>query len=336
VARAWCRATLPTVSRTFALNIQLLSGSMRDAVRIAYLLCRVADTIEDAWPGDHGEIQRRFEQLIVAVHGDAVAACALASGAAALEGRASEAHAALVHALPTVLRCFAELDAGDRADIAEAVSIMARGMARYAGRAAERAHGDSALVAYLDDERELRDYCWVVAGCVGVMLTRLHVRRAGAHRDDAAQLALAPLVGEGLQLTNILLDWPTDVRAGRCHLPASWLAEAGLTTADLAGGTSTSAIALARRLEGLARDALSHVPEYVATIPARFVRYRQFCLWPALWAEASLDVARATPGFPLGPQRPKLPRRRLARLALASLVRGHTARDVGRLFAMPR
>jgi farnesyl-diphosphate farnesyltransferase len=138
-ARAWCRATLPTVSRTFALNIRLLSGSMRDAVRIAYLLCRVADTIEDAWPGDRGEIERRFEQLIVAVHGDAVAACALASGAAALEGRASEAHAALVHALPTVLRCFAELDAGDRADIAEAVSIMARGMGPLC-RPRRRAH----------------------------------------------------------------------------------------------------------------------------------------------------------------------------------------------------
>jgi hypothetical protein len=119
-------------------------------------------------------------------------------------------------------------------------------------------------------------------------------------------------------------------------VPASWLAEAGLTTADLVGGTSTSAIALARRLEGLARDALSRVPDYVATIPARFVRYRQFCLWPALWAEASLDVARATPGFPLGLERPKLPRPELARLALASLVRGHTARDVRGLFATPR
>ena len=42
-AREFCRRTLPRVSRTFALNIELLSGSLRDAVRVAYLLCRAAD-----------------------------------------------------------------------------------------------------------------------------------------------------------------------------------------------------------------------------------------------------------------------------------------------------
>ena len=38
---------LPLVSRTFAMTIPLLPQSLRLSVTNAYLLCRVADTIED-------------------------------------------------------------------------------------------------------------------------------------------------------------------------------------------------------------------------------------------------------------------------------------------------
>jgi len=45
--RAFCQAALPRVSRTFALSIEGLPETLRDAVRAAYLLCRVVDTVED-------------------------------------------------------------------------------------------------------------------------------------------------------------------------------------------------------------------------------------------------------------------------------------------------
>src|SRR5437879_6584962 len=45
--RGFCEAMLPRVSRTFALSIQALPSSLRDAVTVAYLLCRIVDTIED-------------------------------------------------------------------------------------------------------------------------------------------------------------------------------------------------------------------------------------------------------------------------------------------------
>src|SRR5689334_14852294 len=49
-AAAFCQAILPAVSRTFALGIRALPGALGQAVLDAYLLCRVADTVEDA-PG---------------------------------------------------------------------------------------------------------------------------------------------------------------------------------------------------------------------------------------------------------------------------------------------
>ena len=44
---AYQEHALPGVSRTFALTIPELPGDLRRVVTNAYLLCRIADTIED-------------------------------------------------------------------------------------------------------------------------------------------------------------------------------------------------------------------------------------------------------------------------------------------------
>ncbi|MGH7690424.1 MAG: squalene/phytoene synthase family protein, partial [Gemmatimonadaceae bacterium] len=46
-ALRFSREILPSVSRTFALSIRVLPGQLGAAVNCAYLLCRIADTIED-------------------------------------------------------------------------------------------------------------------------------------------------------------------------------------------------------------------------------------------------------------------------------------------------
>src|SRR5690242_10799975 len=43
----FAREILPAVSRTFALSIRVLPGELGRAVLAAYLLCRIADTLED-------------------------------------------------------------------------------------------------------------------------------------------------------------------------------------------------------------------------------------------------------------------------------------------------
>ena len=54
---SFCRTQLPRVSRTFALNIPLLPAPLDLAVTVAYLLCRIADTVEDEAPGAvHGAL----------------------------------------------------------------------------------------------------------------------------------------------------------------------------------------------------------------------------------------------------------------------------------------
>jgi farnesyl-diphosphate farnesyltransferase len=41
------RSLLPRVSRTFALGVRLLPSRLELPVRLGYLLCRIADAIED-------------------------------------------------------------------------------------------------------------------------------------------------------------------------------------------------------------------------------------------------------------------------------------------------
>jgi farnesyl-diphosphate farnesyltransferase len=300
--RAWCREALLRVSRTFALNIRCLRGRMLETVRLAYLLCRAADTLEDSWPGPPAEVGARFDALLAALDGDAGAARSLATAAAAQHARADMD---LLVRLPALLHVLDALRPDDAADVRRCVRTMALGMRRYATRDAAR----GTRVPYLDDDAELHDYCYVVAGCVGEMLTRLVARDiAGDDAGTAARrLELAPVVGEALQLTNILLDWPVDVRRGRCHIPASWLARHGLAPRELVRD-SDAARELSLRLAGLAHGAIDRVPDYLDTIPTREHRYRLFCLLPVLWARASLRVAFAGRDFHSAPHRPRLSR----------------------------
>lgn len=65
-------------------------------------------------------------------------------------------------------------------------------------------------------------YCYHVAGVVGLMMARVMGVRDEAVLDRACDLGLA------FQLTNIARDIVEDAQAGRCYLPADWLAAEGV------------------------------------------------------------------------------------------------------------
>lgn len=73
-------------------------------------------------------------------------------------------------------------------------------------------------------EGDLMRYCFHVAGAVGVMMARVMAVPAHDHEtlDRACDLGLS------FQLCNIARDLCEDDAAGRCYLPAEWLAEADI------------------------------------------------------------------------------------------------------------
>jgi phytoene synthase len=70
-------------------------------------------------------------------------------------------------------------------------------------------------------EDDLMRYCYHVAGVVGCMMAVA----MGVSPDDQATLDRACDLGLAFQLANIARDLSEDDAAGRCYLPAEWLAE---------------------------------------------------------------------------------------------------------------
>ncbi|HRD26927.1 MAG TPA: phytoene/squalene synthase family protein, partial [Caulobacter sp.] len=93
------------------------------------------------------------------------------------------------------------------------------------------------------------DYCWHVAGVVGVMMAIV----MGVKPDDLATLRRAQDLGLAFQLTNIARDIVDDAQNDRVYLPADWLAAGGVPETALAAPEHRAAIAgMARRLVELA------------------------------------------------------------------------------------
>jgi 15-cis-phytoene synthase len=76
---------------------------------------------------------------------------------------------------------------------------------------------------------DLLRYCYHVAGAVGVMMATV----MGVPASDEDTLDRACDLGLAFQLANIARDVSEDHAAGRCYLPADWLAEAGIPSDDL-------------------------------------------------------------------------------------------------------
>jgi hypothetical protein len=78
------------------------------------------------------------------------------------------------------------------------------------------------------EEADLMRYCWHVAGAVGVMMAVV----MGVSPRDEDTLDRAADLGLAFQLANIARDLAEDDAAGRCYLPAQWLADADIPPAS--------------------------------------------------------------------------------------------------------
>ena len=116
------------------------------------------------------------------------------------------------------------------------------------------------------DTGDLLRYCYHVAGAVGCMMAIV----MGVAPGDRETLRRASDLGIAFQLSNIARDIADDHRAGRCYLPETWLAEAGLTRGDLLLEQNRDAlVGLVARVCSLADDYEASARDGVARLPFR-------------------------------------------------------------------
>ncbi|MGD0677761.1 MAG: squalene/phytoene synthase family protein [Polyangiaceae bacterium] len=227
---------LTKTSRTFALAIPLLPQPTRRSTCLAYLLFRIADTLEDAelWTrparvaaldGYHGLLSEPSEAR-AAEHARSWLSHPPTKSAACLE---------LLGALPEVLGEVARLAPDAREILVAHARRTAEGMRTTVTRM------DEAGGLRLGSMEELRAYCYVVAGIVGELLTELFVHDAPTLESVRGALVEHQVAfGEGLQLVNILKDEFADAADGRAYVPETVPREEviALARADMARARS--------------------------------------------------------------------------------------------------
>ena len=205
---------LEKTSRTFALSIPVLPEPTRREVMIAYLLFRIADTFEDAahWPPEsRSAALHDFNALLSGYSRNA--AEVLSAAWIAAEVSPHEGYRELIEEVPFVLDNFFALSPGAIDPVRRHVIRSAEGMASIVART----RGGRLTLHSIS---ELKDYCYIVAGIVGEMLSELFLLDRPALSGIAAHLReRAATFGEALQLVNILKDSAVDAEEGRRYLP---------------------------------------------------------------------------------------------------------------------
>ncbi|MGA2839267.1 MAG: phytoene/squalene synthase family protein [Steroidobacteraceae bacterium] len=317
---------LPDVSRTFALTIPQLPAALRISVTNAYLLCRIADTIEDepalSPPETHAYMQRFM--AVLAGRGDPQTL------GVELEQRLSErtlpTERDLVSNMQRVINVTAALSEPQRVAIHRCVELMCYGMPRFQATASLRG---------LPRLTDLDDYCYYVAGVVGDMLTDLFCEYSPAiARRRAGLQDLAVSFAQGLQMTNILKDVWEDRSRGACWLPQEVFARHGVDLARLAPEPYDPRFAAGmRELVAVAHAHLRNALEYTLLIPGKEAGIRRFCLWAIGLAVLTLQKINRNPEFTAGVQ-VKVSRRAVAMTRSLTDIARRNDWMLRRLFAL--
>lgn len=303
---AFQQLALLGVSRTFALTIPQLPEPLRTVIGNAYLLCRIADTVEDE---PHLTADQKAHLLGCFV--EVVAGRASATGFAAelhplLSDATSTAERDLVRHTPAVVSLTRGLRCRQRRAIQRCIRIMAAGTVDF---------GDTSART-LNSVRDLDRYCYHVAGVVGETITELlceyshEIARHGSLlRSQAADF------GRALQLVNIIKDLWEDRARGICWLPREAFPRVDLSPHGDWTGPDFEAGVL--RLADRARGCLERALEYTLLIPRHETGVRRFLLWTLGMAVLTLRRIHAEPGFRNG-DAVKISRRQVRAVVIAT------------------
>jgi farnesyl-diphosphate farnesyltransferase len=287
----WCHDILEDVSRTFALSISHHESPMADELCVGYLLCRVADTIEDAGhvpPREKLRLLDRYREVLASE--DDVTAREFAAEARRWTPDDSDRQWQLVAQTPRLVATFESLPAPTKAEIRPRVDEMIRGMALFIDRYEE----EGGLRIQTVDE--LEEYCWYVAGTVGELITGLITRDTAAEAEPRL-METADSFGLLLQLVNVTKDIATDYEdENNVYVPETVLAEHGLEQEDIADTSQSDAFApVVRELVSAAEQHIEDARTWLDATPERRGNTLSACALPFLLAVGTLRELKSRP-----------------------------------------
>ncbi len=284
----FCQEILPQVSRTFALSIRFLPGNLGRAVLCAYLICRIADTVEDD-PAASPQTKTHLLDQLLACFESAHLSEHYPAMVRNVTGEA--AHLTLVQHTDQVFSLYRSLPPASRKSICHWVTEMVEGMQKFVNL-----HPNGIRIQTLD---EYREYCYYVAGTVGYLLTELWYEHSPSvdRKTYDTLLKTCAAFGEGLQTVNILKDIAWDAEhENSIYIPQQTLLSHGsshetLLHPEYLPFNHTSI----KSLVELAWSDLDQAAEYLLQIPKAAIPIRMFCILPLVFAYGTLrDITGST------------------------------------------
>jgi farnesyl-diphosphate farnesyltransferase len=299
---AWCHETLQGVSRTFALSIDVFDEPMSTYTCVGYLLCRIADTIEDSdeiATADKAALLNQYDRVLAPDTDDDVADFA-AAVAAHLPAERSDDWTVVANA-DRVVRTFRQFPPDVQDAIVPPTRELVQGMAQFMERY------EDAPGVRIQTIEELEEYCYYVAGTVGLLTTNLLTLGRDTDRDDLREHAVG--FGKLLQLVNIAKDVHDDyTNENNVYLPADWLAERGVPPDEvLAPEHEDDVVAVVEQTVERARTYLPDAQTYLEEMPREGKSFAA-CAIPYLLAVGTLRELAERPEGALTDQGVKVSR----------------------------
>lgn len=281
----YCEEMLAKVSRTFALNIGKLQGETYRAVLVGYLLFRIADTFEDTvHQTEEEKIKDLLEFAEVFKGNKSLEERVKAYEPLRFKWQENSPEKNLVENGKRVLRCYFDLFPIYREIMDPHIAESAEGMAFFQKRKME----EGQKIFQLRDIPDLENYCYYVAGTVGVMLTQIFSLQAGVKERMEELKRRQVHFGLALQLTNIVKDYTKDLERGWCYIPASVTEKHGLRPHELLALSPPGKKAILGELIPRTVEHLDMSLEYIEILPQSERDIRLFCIIPFILAYHTL------------------------------------------------
>jgi farnesyl-diphosphate farnesyltransferase len=274
------RDLLRSASRTFAIGIEQLPGVLCDAGTVAYLLLRVSDYLEDNEdmdPENKVKLLKVWEEILRGNRGSEELTHRIQ------DVDTSNPDAVVAQHAGDILARLATLPKEVQEIITDHVIHSTLGMARWVERGPR-----------VDDETDLDDYMFEVAGRVGYLLTHLFAWYSSTIRNRKDKLLpLAREFGLALQTVNVIRGLRKDYERGWVFVPRKYLAQVHLTEHELFQPENrAAAIQVLAMLADKAERHLHAALTCVKALPPWQHRIRLACIFPLMFAIRTLAISR--------------------------------------------
>ncbi|MBQ60069.1 MAG: farnesyl-diphosphate farnesyltransferase [Euryarchaeota archaeon] len=281
---------LKSTSRSFYPTLKYLPKKVRGQIGLLYLLARVADTIADSKHGDTEELLRLLHSYNDVAQGKSDK---LPDFSSLAEIQDNPHEAELLRNVEYVVEGLVVYPEEDRERMLECLDIIVSGQILDLERFGPANEGGN--ISALNDNLELDDYTFRVAGCVGVFWTKMSLAHIISIPPEQEKEFFEKGVrfGKALQMINILRDIPEDLRFGRCYIPRQELDKHGMKPDDLLTPNNIGKFRpLYDEYLDLTNEHLDAAIEYIKMLPETQFRLKASCMLPVLIGQRTVTLLR--------------------------------------------